>query len=87
MKGLVLNVFDDRLPHDSPWRTHEVMRPNHPPLFVLDDGYPVFEVWFWHEQLRAWFCFSRVVDPAIAAAGVRYFDSILSLRGMLNARR
>lgn len=83
MEGLVLNVHDDRLPDGSPWRTRFEVR-HQPPAFVLDDGFPVYEVWFWHEELRRWFVMSRVYDARLAAAGVVFFYGIEQLKAWIS---
>jgi hypothetical protein len=59
MEGLILNTAE-------PWRTHTSVR-HHPPLFVVD-GVPVFEVWFWCEALRRWFCMTRGYPTEAAPA-------------------
>jgi hypothetical protein len=82
MRGLILNVADERLPSGSPWRTRWEVR-HHPALFVLDDGTPVFEAWFWDDATARWFCMSRGYDAQAARAGVIYFDSIEQLRAQL----
>lgn len=84
MRGLVLNVCDSQLPPGSPWRTREV-ESNQAPIFCLEDGYPVFEVWFCYGA--AWFCFSRVPNSSLQAQGVRYFESIGQLRAILGELR
>jgi len=43
------------------------------PVFYLDTGEAVFEVWFWHYPLRKWFCMSAWADPQMVAHGVIYF--------------
>jgi hypothetical protein len=71
--GLIVNVHDDLLPADSPWRTREESR-FQPPLFHVDD-LPVYEVWFWHSELRRWFCMSKSYNVYLARSGVVYFDT------------
>lgn len=52
---------------------HEVER-NHEPAIVLDDGTLVFEVWFWHQDLRRYFCMTKgPADARMIAQGVVYF--------------
>ena len=72
MWGLILNASD-------PERTKDDLRYQNP-VFVLDDGYPVFEVWFYHWELQRWFVMSHVTDPALAAAGVVFFATLDQLR-------
>ncbi len=72
MLGLILNVWDDALPADSPWRTREEVR-YQPAVFVLPDGCPVWEVWFW--QMGRWWCMSKSFDVNLAAQGVIFFDT------------
>lgn len=79
MKGLILNVDDESLPAGSPWRTREECR-RQPAMFTLDDGYPVFEVWFF--RFDRWWCMSKSYDVGLVRRGVIYFDSI----GQLKAR-
>lgn len=86
MRGLVLNIHEEHLEPGSPWRTREEVR-HHPPLFHLDDGYPVFEVWLWSKEHGRWFVMSRRYDAQLAAAGVVFFDSIEQLRAILGRRR
>ena len=86
MLGLVLNVNEEHLAPDSPWRTREEVR-HHAPLFWLDDGFPVFEVWFWSKEHARWFVMSRRYDAQLAALGVVFFDSIEQLRAALGRRR
>lgn len=64
-QGLICNVADAA--HDR------MENRDQEPCFVLDDGTPVFEVWFWHEQLKRWFCMSTVTDPRLIAQGVVFF--------------
>lgn len=53
--------------------THEVER-DHAPAIVLDDGSLVFEVWFWHQTLRRYFCMTGGPhDVSRIAQGVVYF--------------
>lgn len=77
MRGMIINLWDGELPQDSPWRTREEWRENHPVLFEVPDHegvkFPVFEVWFWHSEFRRWFVMSRLTDPRLAAEGVIYF--------------
>lgn len=80
--GMVLNTSDDRLAPDSPWRTREEAR-YHAPVFVLEGGYPVWEVWFWFDEAARWFCWTRSYDVSIARQGVVYFDSLEQLRAQL----
>lgn len=82
MDGLILNWNDDRLPPDSPWRTRYESR-RQPPVFELDDGFPVYEVWFWHDELRRWFVMSRVYDAQLAAAGVVIFFGVDQLKAWI----
>lgn len=84
MLGLILNVSDDLLPPGSPFRTHEERR-HQPALFVLDDGFPVFEVWFWHERLERWFCMSHSYDLERHRQGVVYFRTMDDLKAQLGA--
>lgn len=66
-RGWIVNVSRD----DG---TREVER-DHEPVLRLDDGSPVFEVWFWHAFLRCYFCMTRGPhDPRSVARGVIYFD-------------
>ncbi len=44
-----------------------------PPVFFLDDGEPVYEVWFWHPLLKRWFVMSLAPVLALEAQGVVYF--------------
>lgn len=81
-RGLILNVWDDQLPPDSPYRTREEDR-DQPSVYDLADGSPVFEVWIWHGRLSRWFCMSRQVDPRLAAAGVVYFYGIDQLKAWI----
>lgn len=37
------------------------------------DGYPVFEVWFWHHLLGRWFCMTNEPNPQLIAQGVVCF--------------
>ena len=39
----------------------------------LEDGDPVFEVWFWHQGLQRWFVMATQADPLRVTAGVVYF--------------
>lgn len=73
MEGLILNVHDDLLPADSPWRTRWEER-RQPAVFCID-GVPVYEVWFWHTELRRWFCMSKSYNRQLAYQGVIYFDT------------
>ncbi len=43
------------------------------PVFVLDDGEVVFEVWFWHAPAARWFVMTWLDDPSLAARGVLCF--------------
>jgi len=63
--GLICNVADARWDR---WedRTQE-------PCFILDDGIPVYEVWFWHTLLKRWFCMTNNPDPSLYAQGVVCF--------------
>jgi hypothetical protein len=82
-QGLILNYHDDRLPPDSPWRTRHEVR-HQPPVFVLeDDGYPVYEVWYWHDELSRWFVMSRVYNARLAAMGVIFFFGIEQLKAWI----
>lgn len=64
-RGLLVNVVDAK--HDRYVDRDQV------PCFYVDDGTPVFEVWFWHCILKRWFCMSTVSDPKKIAQGVVYF--------------
>lgn len=67
-EGLILNTSSKD--HDQ-WVTRDVGA--YPPAFRLDDGTPIFEVWFWHDTLRRWFVMSNYSDPRMTAQGVVYF--------------
>ena len=82
MIGLILNIEDDRLAPDSPIRTREEDR-HQIPVFVLEDGYPVFEVWFWHADLARWFIMTRVYSEALAGAGAVLFFGVEQLKAWI----
>lgn len=44
------------------------------PVFLDADGTPVFEVWFWHADLRLWFVMSHAPDAQMQVHGVVYFN-------------
>lgn len=57
-KGLVINVA-------NPEGDREVER-SQEPCVVLDDGTPVFEVWYWHCDLKRWFVMTNEPgDPSL----------------------
>jgi len=80
VEGLILNVHDDALPVGSEWRTRRAVRSQRP-LYTLEDGTPVWEVWFFVRS--RWWCYSHAYDAALARAGVIYFDSLAQLRAQL----
>lgn len=82
MRGLVLNFDNDRLPEDHPLRTREEER-SQLPAFHLEDGYPIFEVWFWHDDLERWFVMSREVNARLASTGVIYFFGVPQLKAWI----
>lgn len=83
MEGLILNYHDDRLPPGSPWRTRLETR-RQPPVFELaPDSFPVYEVWFWHDELNRWFCMSRCYDADLARAGVVFFYGMEQLKAWI----
>lgn len=84
MEGLILNVSDAELPPGSEWRTRRAVRDQRP-LYLLDDGTPVWEVWFC--ALGRWWCYSHGYDQALARGGVIYFDSLEQLRAQLMVLR
>jgi hypothetical protein len=43
-------------------------------VFSLKSGDPVFEVWFWHSELRRWFVLSRSFNTLLQAQGIVYFE-------------
>jgi hypothetical protein len=65
-KGLIVNVSDSR--YDC-----EVERVQ-PPVLTLEDGTPVFEVWFYHWVLKRWFVMSYIYDQRMIAQGIVYFQ-------------
>lgn len=71
-----MNVDDELLPADSPWRTRFEVR--HQPALFIVDGTPVYEVWFY--RVGRWWCMSRSYDMAIARRGVIYFDTMAHLK-------
>jgi hypothetical protein len=77
MQGWIVNAADSR--YDQ-----EVDREQEP-CFYLEDGTPIFEVWFWHAQLGIWFCMAAIEDPAAVAQGVVYFrpGDVDGLRGRM----
>jgi len=82
MVGLILNVEDDRLAPDSPMRTREEDR-QQPPVFLLEDGYPVFEVWYWHADLGRWFVMTRTYRPELVEHGAVLFFGIEQLKAWI----
>ena len=73
MLGLILNVH-------APEQSREEQR-EQPAVFVLEDGFPVFEVWFWHAN--RWWCMSKSYNLNLARQGVVYFDSAEELKRAL----
>lgn len=73
-------MHDHVLPPGSAWRTREEARLQIP-VFWLDDGHPVYEVWFWHATVRRWFCMSHA-GPAIHQ-GVGYFRTVAQLKAQI----
>jgi len=65
--GWVINLWDDS-------RTEEVDRAQPPVIYLPDTAEPVFEVWFWHAEIRVWFVMSRSFNVHLQRAGVVYFD-------------
>jgi len=82
MRGMILNVHDERLPQGSVWRTREEDR-HQEPVFRLEDGYPVFEVWYWFDELGRWFVMSRTYDARLAGAGVVYYFGVEQLKAWI----
>lgn len=58
---------------------------NQDPVFLLKDGFPVFEVWRYHEELARWFVMAKAYDPAMVAAGVVYYSTLDELRAAIRA--
>jgi len=63
--GLIINVSNSA--YDM-W-----VERDQPPAFVLEDGIPVFEVWFYHKTLHRWFVMSYIFDQRMIDQGVVYF--------------
>lgn len=63
--GLICNVVDERFDR---WEDRQ-----QEPCFHLEDGTPVFEVWYWHKSLRRWFCMTQHPSPELIAQGVVCF--------------
>ena len=72
MLGMILNVSD-------PDQTRDEVR-HQEPIFTLEDGYPVFEAWYWHPELGRWFVMAKAYDPRMASAGVVYFSTVEELK-------
>lgn len=54
------------------------------PVFVLEpEGCPVYEVWYWHDELRRWFVMSRVYNAQLAATGVVFFYGMNQLKAWI----
>lgn len=67
-QGWIFNTSNDA--HDR-LVARDVTR--YPPAFRLDDGTPVFEVWFWHARVGRWFVMSNYSEPQMIEQGVIYF--------------
>lgn len=52
-------------------------------MFVLDDGLPVYEVWFWCGEHERWFVMSRSYREELAAAGCVVFYGIEQLKAWM----
>lgn len=63
--GLIINVSK---PNHDTW-----VERNQPPALVLEDGTPIFEVWFYHWTLHRWFVMSYIFDQSMIDQGVVYF--------------
>ena len=68
-QGWIFNTSDEA--HD---RLVERDTSRYPPAFRLDDGTPIFEVWFWHGRIGRWFVMSNYSDPQLVNQGVIYFQ-------------
>jgi hypothetical protein len=66
LTGWIINLVSD----DPP--TEQVIR-SQQPCMHLENGQPVFEVWFWHQGLSRWFVMATQSDPARVQYGVVYF--------------
>ena len=70
MFGWILNVQDPS--HDQ-----LVERDQLPCFYVKEPRHgtdiPVFEVWFWHREVKRWFCMATKQDPLMVQHGVVYF--------------
>ena len=69
-----MNLWDEFLPQPQ---TRQEFR-QQPPVFYLDAD-AVFEVWFWHSELRRWFVMSKSYNLELQQQGVVYFDTIADL--------
>ena len=65
MRGLIINVSDST--YDQ-W-----VERDQPPAFTLEDGTPIFEVWFYHWKLKRWFVMAYIFDQRLIDQGVVYF--------------
>lgn len=65
MKGLIINVSNSA--YDQ-W-----VERDQPPAFLLEDGTPIFEVWFYLNTLQRWFVMSYIYDQRMIDQGVVYF--------------
>jgi hypothetical protein len=65
MQGWIIDAFGGS--------TREEER-TQPPLFFLDGGVPVFEVWFWHTAQLRWYVLTCAPNPVLAAQGVSFFS-------------
>lgn len=63
-QGWIVNLSTDEC--------RETMRAG-PAAVTLDDGSLVFEVWYWHQELRRWFVMAPAPDPNMRAQGVIYY--------------
>lgn len=79
VRGMIVNTADEQ--RDC-WEDRDQV-----PCFYLDDGTPIFEVWFWHRGLRRWFCMSTVPNDDMIAQGVVYFwpGDIVGLKSAMTA--
>lgn len=75
--GLIVNMEELDLPEDSPVRTRDEER-DQEPVFVLGDGYPVWEVWL--ARMGRWWCYSHAPNPELEAQGAIYFSNIEELK-------
>jgi hypothetical protein len=65
MEGLIVNTSNAA--HNR-WEDRDQQ-----PCFYLDDGTPVFEVWYWHKMLKRWFCMCPVYNQTLIDQGVVFF--------------